>query len=123
MWGASRPIPDGTLRLRASWGIDYPPGTSNNLDLIHLESTRVGAACLSIDGWEIPVKGQSVLYQEYTGGGIDHFFWELNGFGSRLLFGDEQTEEGWPGQTCADGYAKLDVPEKYELWPDGEHSD
>ncbi len=123
MWGASRPIPDETLRLRAYWGIDYPPGTANQRELISLESIRVGCVCLTVDGREVPVKGQSVLYREYMGGGIYHYYWELNGYGSQLLFGDEQTGGGWPGQICADGYARLDVPEKYEMWTGGEHSD
>ena len=123
MWGASRAVPDGTLRLRAYWGIDYPPGTANHLDLINLGSIRIGAASLTVDGRTMPVKGQSVLYGKYEGNGVDHYYWELNGYGSRLLFGDEQTDAGWPGQVCADGYTRLDVPEKYEQWPTGEHSD
>jgi hypothetical protein len=123
MWGASRPIPDGTRCLRVYWGIDYPPGTANHLELINLGSIRIGATRLTVDAWEIPVKGQSVLYREYAGGDMEHYYWELNGYGSRLLFGEEQVGTGWPGQLCADGYARLDVPEKYQLWPGGEHSD
>ncbi|MBW2148121.1 MAG: hypothetical protein JRI22_13970 [Deltaproteobacteria bacterium] len=123
LWGASRPIPDGTLRLRSYWGIDYPPGTADHRELISLETIRVGAVGLAVDGREVPVKGQSVLYREYVGGGIYHYYWELNGYGSRLLLGDEQTGGGWPNQVCADGYARLDVTGKYGLWPGGEHGD
>lgn len=122
-WGISRPITDGINRLRVYWGINSPPGTSNNIGLITPASIRDGCTLLKIDGKEYSLLGKSVRYIESIGGGQYHVYWELNRCETRWLYDDEIGGSGTPSDHYASGYARLDVTGKYGLWADGEHSD
>lgn len=121
MWGVSRLIADGKRKFRAYWGIDYPPGTANNLSLITLASIRTGKVTLKIDGKEIPVIGQSILYRELEGA-VYHHYWELNGtITAQLLYGDRLNYAY--EEVAAVGYARLNIDTYYSQWSSGEHSD